>query len=145
MTSFFADEVNSDRLSDQWFQRLRNLVFPTISTTARTGDCVKIAILDSGIDLDEDFIFMNRERITCQSFLSEDQGIEDRIGHGTHTTALLLRVAPTTHVYVARITSLGSLEDTSCIERVSFTLVFGLNSADFRRQYGTLQMSGRLT
>ena len=126
MISLFADELNSDRLSDHWFRRLRDLVFPTILTSTRTGDCVKIAILDSGIDLDEDFIFMNRGRITCQSFLSEDQGIEDRIGHGTHAAALLLRVAPTAHIYAARITRLGSLEDTSCIERVSFPLVFGI-------------------
>ena len=111
-----------DMLSDAWFRRLRNIVFPVLPTNRRAEDRVKIAILDSGIDLNENSIFVNRNRIKYQSFLPNEEGIEDRLGHGTHCAALLLQVAPDSDIYVARITSSGSLDATDSIEKVTETL-----------------------
>ena len=106
-----------DELSEQWFWRYRN-IFKVIPETPEKDDRVKIAILDSGIDLNENYIVMNRDRIKYRSFVSGEEGIEDLIGHGTHTAALLLKVAPNSNIFVARITASGNLEDTACIESV---------------------------
>jgi len=73
--------------------------------------------LDSGIDVTENYMFMNRSRIKYRSFLNDEEGMEDLIGHGTHTAALLLKVAPNSDIFVARVTASGNLEDTACIER----------------------------
>jgi subtilisin family serine protease len=117
--STLTNPSHRDMLSDAWFRRLRNVVFPVLPTNRRAEDRVKIAILDSGIDLNENSIFVKRNQIKYQSFLPNEEGIEDLIGHGTHCAALLLRVAPNSDIYVARITSSGSLDTTDSIENVT--------------------------
>jgi hypothetical protein len=123
IVSTLANTLSRDKLSDGWFRRLRRVVFPMLPTNPRTEDRVKIAILDSGIDLSEDYIFLNPDRIKFRSFLRGDEGIEDLIGHGTHTAAVLLKVAPNADIFIARVTASGNLEDTACIERVRYPFV----------------------
>ena len=80
---------------------------------------MKIAILDTGIDMRESLISTNQTRIRPRSFLSDEISIDDVHGHGTHATALLLRVAEHADLYVARIAKKENFLDPISIERVS--------------------------
>jgi CelD/BcsL family acetyltransferase involved in cellulose biosynthesis len=79
---------------------------------------VKIAILDSGIDLTEHFMWNNRKRIKCLSFLADEKKTEDILGHGTHAAALLPRVARDADIYIAQATKNGELLDPIYIKNV---------------------------
>lgn len=74
------------------------------------------------------FISTNRARIKSRSFLSDETSIEDVHGHGTHTTALVLRVAEHADIYVARIAKKESYLDPISIEQVRNLIFFLLMS-----------------
>lgn len=80
----------------------------------------KIAILDTGIDMSDAFISKHEQRITVQSFLLNDNSVEDIHGHGTHAAALLLRIARNADIYVARITKTQHLSDLTSVEKVRY-------------------------
>lgn len=75
---------------------------------------VKITILDTEIDLSNNFISLpkNCSRIRTQSFLAAETSIEDGHGHGTHTTALLLKVATNADIFVACIAKMDDSDDS---------------------------------
>lgn len=99
---------------------------------------VKVAILDSGIDLDHPWFSkkgqfcqeMPRERVKgyCSFLLGpiDDKGgnqeginlAEDIIGHGTHVASLVLRLAPNAFVYVARVIDDKSKVDPRVVANV---------------------------
>ncbi|KAJ5738447.1 hypothetical protein N7493_001602 [Penicillium malachiteum] len=66
---------------------------------------IKIAILDSGIDLtsDEKEIYDYDSRMKYKSWIDSDPEWKDEVGHGTHLATLLLRIAPNAIVHVARV------------------------------------------
>lgn len=69
-------------------------------------DPVRIAILDSGFDRDNPFLFTEEKRIKgVQNFIDDvrSQDVQDEAGHGTHALGLLLKVAPCAEIYVAKI------------------------------------------
>lgn len=80
------------------------------------GQPIKIAILDTGIDLPEAAKSLYEGRIIeCKSWLEGkgdlelefSKGDRDVDGHGTHAAGLLLKVAQYAHIYVARVFELG--------------------------------------
>jgi hypothetical protein len=76
-----------------------------IEDTARTP-AVKVAILDTGLDLTHPYILASRDRIKdVKSWLPSNQATDgvDVSGHGTHVTALLLDMAPDCDIYIAQI------------------------------------------
>lgn len=67
---------------------------------------VRVAILDSGIDVAHPEIAARSERIVetfCPIPGFEDQGNQDKGGHGTHIALLLLQIAPMVDLYIARV------------------------------------------
>jgi len=67
---------------------------------------VRIAILDTGIDMNHPEIDARKERIKgflCQMEGLESKANEDTSGHGTSTALLLMQVAPEADIYVARV------------------------------------------
>lgn len=67
---------------------------------------VKVAVLDTGLDLDHPDIQANRERIKeVKAWLPPEttRSEGDVSGHGTHVTSLLLAIAPDCDVYVVKI------------------------------------------
>ncbi|KAK2053264.1 hypothetical protein LY76DRAFT_597957 [Colletotrichum caudatum] len=76
----------------------------------------RVAILDTGYDGDS--IFFNlpgrRRKVKWRDFIESSRVPVDVAGHGTHTTATAMKVAPFASIYVARIAKdIGSLEHAS--------------------------------
>lgn len=73
------------------------------------GSRIKVAILDTGLDVGHPDIKAREERIKdIRSWVNglngeRDPKAGDSSGHGTHVTSLLLDVAPDSDIYVARI------------------------------------------
>lgn len=71
---------------------------------------IKVAILDSGLDLSEDqaVIYDERRDLEYKSWIDGDDGMrKDEVGHGTHLATLLSRIAPEAHIHVARVFQKG--------------------------------------
>lgn len=69
-------------------------------------DPVKIAVLDTGIDITESCIkgALRQQRVKfVKSFVPGDSSASDDFGHGTHVASLLLKVAPRAKVFVLKI------------------------------------------
>jgi subtilisin family serine protease len=66
---------------------------------------VKIAILDTGLDLSHPDMLMEYKdgRIKCHDFIDESTAIEDLDGHGTHCTSTLAKIAPNAEIYIGRV------------------------------------------
>jgi hypothetical protein len=67
---------------------------------------IKIAILDTGYDEQSDFFLLperGRHMKGWEDFACNSSGPEDSDGHGTHVTALALKMAPFADIYVARV------------------------------------------
>lgn len=89
---------------------LLSSIYPYADPVFDLAEPVRIAILDSGLDpehpsLSEDQQLANPRIKEARSFVhgTGPHDIRDEIGHGTHALGLLLKVAPTAEIYVARI------------------------------------------
>ncbi|THY66475.1 subtilisin-like protein [Aureobasidium pullulans] len=66
---------------------------------------VRIAILDTGVDASHEAIARQRTQLRdVRSFVQGSDETDDTHGHGTHGTALMLRLVPRARIYVGRIT-----------------------------------------
>lgn len=87
---------------------------------------IKIAILDSGIELSQDNkdIYDNGSQIKYQSWVDENPAWKDQVGHGTHLATLLRRIAPNSQLHVARVfkKKLSMEKSARCISEVSRSL-----------------------
>ncbi|KAF1985820.1 subtilisin-like protein [Aulographum hederae CBS 113979] len=99
--------------SDAWMDMFRSTYdrYMTEEPTQR----VKIAVLDTGIDRTHPE--MQNERIkSVRSWVEGHNGEEEDLqggdvaGHGTHTTSILLDLAPDADIYVARIAVKGPVQ-----------------------------------
>jgi len=77
------------------------------------GKRIKIAILDTGIDLKNSWIQQKAGRIRCWP---NDELCEDTDGHGTQVAYLLLRLAPHAQIQVAKIAKSQMLQDVEVEE-----------------------------
>ena len=73
-----------------------------------TKQRVKIAVLDTGVDpkhsdMDSERIQSVRSWVNGKNGEEEDRRASDESGHGTHTTGILLDLAPDADIYVAQI------------------------------------------
>ncbi|RSL50745.1 hypothetical protein CEP53_008700 [Fusarium sp. AF-6] len=66
---------------------------------------IKIAILDSGIDLSDDhrLLYNTGPEIIYHNWIDKGQEWKDDVGHGTHLAILLRMVAPEAVIHVARV------------------------------------------
>lgn len=67
--------------------------------------CVKIAILDTGVDISHPDISREYKsgRIKYHDFTNESNDIEDLDGHGTHSVSLIAKFAPNAEIYAGRV------------------------------------------
>ena len=118
-----------------WFQRLESTQRLVAQGRKSGGHKIKIAILDTGIDIDHPQFHtqsdidpsygLYRDRIKhCKSFVLGESADQAILGHGTHSAALLLMLAPKAHIYVGKVVEekTGDL-NPEVVAEVSITLV----------------------
>lgn len=64
---------------------------------------VKVAILDTGIDLQHPSLSARIPSTNCRDFVNNVDDICDDAGHGTHTSHLLARTAPQAEIFCGRV------------------------------------------
>ncbi|KAH8896859.1 subtilisin-like protein [Thozetella sp. PMI_491] len=80
------------------------------------GKGIKVAILDTGIDLSNSWMSSKRNRIQCWPRIDS---CHDSDGHGTQVAYLLLRLAPLVQLRVAKVSSSQLLKDVAEIEEIA--------------------------
>lgn len=109
----------SDISSPRWFDRFQQTQALVAQGRKTTGPRVRIAILDTGIDISNPYFDNSpkavegleqqqsaprRHRVKeAKSFAGDAVGDRDSVGHGTHCAASLLELAPNVDIYVARV------------------------------------------
>ncbi len=69
-----------------------------------TPENIRIAVLDTGLDLTDSRIKAAKSRIVDKrSWIGPSDNCVDTDGHGTHVTRLLLEMAPSAQIIVAKI------------------------------------------
>lgn len=104
---------------EQFHQRLKKPL--------RKGGRVKIAVLDTGIDLEQLEIQLDEARqtrdpiIAIRSFVKPEagDGHKDTCGHGTHVMEILLKLAPEADFYIAKISHGLEVDEVDHIAEVS--------------------------
>jgi hypothetical protein len=116
--------------ADKWMLDLKSKVHgrkPQRFVRDKDSPPVKIAVLDTGIDMQHNYIkgCKKANRIKdVKSFVTDDTRIDDFCGHGTHVAALLLKVAPECQIYVAKVASGGKIPADHRIAEVSLYASF---------------------
>jgi hypothetical protein len=109
------------RITDSWFEKFQRL---TDTIDEAKGPRIKVAILDTGIDLQHEDIVPCADRIKdVRSWINGNDGVEDwttgdEHGHGTHVAAILIDTATEADVYIAKITRDGNSIDTERVAEV---------------------------
>jgi subtilisin family serine protease len=83
---------------------------------------IKIAVLDTGIDWKHSSMRAAKKQNrlkALKSFVKGDESVDDLHGHGTHVAALLLKVAPDSQLYIAKVASGGKIPADHNIADVS--------------------------
>ncbi|KAF7940690.1 uncharacterized protein EAE97_006876 [Botrytis byssoidea] len=121
----FSDVVDSldtfqIKGSKRWFEKFEEKsiqeMMPVIAISEENR--VKIAVLDTGINLKNTFISQNKGRIRCWPNRPDCDDID---GHGTHTAYLLLRLAPHAQIHVAKVSNTKFLRDAN-IEQIAASI-----------------------
>ncbi|KAL1604742.1 hypothetical protein SLS60_004282 [Paraconiothyrium brasiliense] len=107
--------------TDSWFEK-----FQRLTDTIDEGKCppIKVAILDTGIDLQHNDIVACAERIRdVRSWADGSHGVQDwasgdQHGHGTHVAGILMDCAAEADIYIAKITQDEKSISTDCVAKV---------------------------
>ncbi|KAL6364393.1 hypothetical protein LRP88_01793 [Fusarium phalaenopsidis] len=105
-----GETSQSDRIAAKGYlsdlaESTKRYIKPLTQDTPSERRPIKLAIIDSGIDLDNPRIRARKRQIGDTRNWTSDQPDEcdDGCGHGTHVTRLILEVAPAVEVYVAKV------------------------------------------
>lgn len=77
------------------------------------GGEVKIAILDTGIDLQHPLLSKRISSENCRDFVNNSNNMCDEVGHGTHTAYLLAETAPQAEIFCGRVWKARREEDNT--------------------------------
>ncbi|KAK5110337.1 hypothetical protein LTR62_006045 [Meristemomyces frigidus] len=148
-SQWFADLTNSVRQSVQ-----RSLPSQDEDSTFPTVSPVKIAIIDTGVSIDESILdqeFDGRLR-ECRSWLKDGDGEDgavispnsDAVGHGTHATSLVLQATEHTgcEVYVAQVfNSRGDQQKDQTRQATQVAIARAIRYAATKWQVDVISMS----
>lgn len=89
--------------TSQWFDRLFRDTHPLLQFEEATEERVKIAIIGSGIDMSHPTLREAEHQVKQTKAWINGEGDQDDWGYGTHAASLILKIAPATEIYVARV------------------------------------------
>ncbi|RSM19538.1 hypothetical protein CDV31_001698 [Fusarium ambrosium] len=112
-----GETSQSDRIAAKGYlsdlaESTKRYIKPLTQDTPNERRPIKLAIIDSGIDLDNPRIRARKEQIGDTRNWTSDKPDEcdDGCGHGTHVTRLILEVAPAVKVYIAKVSQRKKLD-----------------------------------
>jgi len=133
------------RHAEGFFQKFEEF-YQRVRKPLRNGLRAKIAVLDTGVDLEQlvQLGEIKRTRnpiIDMRSFIEPEaeHGLKDTCGHGTHVMEILLRLAPEADFYIAKIAHGLDVDEVDHIAKVS---VVGIGRALAR---GEMSCRGSVT
>ncbi|KAF2962883.1 hypothetical protein GQX73_g10694 [Xylaria multiplex] len=84
-------------------RKFNNRLFPR-TRRAPTTSSIKIALIDTGVDMSDPLIKGERARITGRSWVGDNpDNYHDTCGHGTHLVRLVLQTSQTAHIFMAKV------------------------------------------
>ncbi|KAI9146878.1 Intracellular serine protease [Paramyrothecium foliicola] len=90
--------------SDKWFKRLNGETHAMLdSVKDRFQQRIHVAILDTGIDLNDPFLKSRISASDCWDYVEDTASIRDEVGHGTHTASILAKTAPRARIFCGRV------------------------------------------
>ncbi|KAK8084091.1 hypothetical protein PG996_002872 [Apiospora saccharicola] len=103
-----VEEQSLQKMAENWRTKWETHVMPHLQDMTAQTTRVKIAVLDTGINLDTPDTWGFRGRIQeFGDFISPEGNPSsepsDTDGHGTHTTSMVLKLAPSVDIYAARV------------------------------------------
>lgn len=98
-----------------------------LKNNSSPGRKIRIAVLDTGIDLENTWIGVQSRRIQCWPPGADNK---DNDGHGTHVAYLLLRLAPNALLQICKVSNTTLLRDANIdqIAKVSESCVHAVKS-----------------
>jgi hypothetical protein len=123
-TLIFSLTFSRIEAAKRWFEMFdQNHIHDELPQRPRKkSDRIKMAVLDTGIDLLNPWIQQKIGRIQCWP---NETACKDTDGHGTQVAYLLLRLAPHTQLRIAKVASSQLLKDADIndIAKVGITLM----------------------
>lgn len=103
---------------DPFVEKIRDLEYkckPIPAWPPCRRERIRIAIIDTGIDNEDIHVEIARDvgRIkdcNCRGFVKDADDYQDRHGHGTRVARLILQLAPSAELYIAKISNDKSIE-----------------------------------
>lgn len=116
--AIISDYNSSHRASDDWLNGFKKVIRACNEEYSASAPRVKVALLDTGIDMGHDFFdgeYPDGSIKSIRSWVDGGRGVEtphggDECGHGTFVANLLLELNPNIDLYVARVTKSGNFE-----------------------------------
>lgn len=96
-----ADIFSRVTESDKWFKRLEDETHEFMRPLKLKK--IHIAILDTGVDMRHPLLKARIAAKDCWDFVEDSLDICDKVGHGTHTTFLLMKTAPRARIFCGRV------------------------------------------
>jgi hypothetical protein len=117
------------RRAEGFFQKFEQF-HQRVKKPLRNGVRVKIAVLDTGVDLEQLEIQLDEAKrtrdpiIALRSFIEPEaeHGYKDTCGHGTHVMEILLKLAPEADFYIAKIAHGLETDEVDHIAEVSVVI-----------------------
>ncbi|KAJ5811811.1 subtilase family domain-containing protein [Penicillium riverlandense] len=109
------DETQTKR-AKEWFQRYDQALHAQQEALPIKGKGITVAVLDTGINLQNSWISARIGRTKC--WPSRDS-CNDTDGHGTHVAYLLMRLAPSANIRIAKISDSQLINNDAIIQRIA--------------------------
>jgi subtilisin family serine protease len=125
-----------NKSADVWFEILESVHSVVRENRKDNQKRVRVAILDTGVDITHPQIqatqcringyFLNSTDIPPKSVSNSLELVQDYHGHGTHVVSVLLRTAPDAAIFVAKVTDNDGNLNYDQIVNVDSWLIEGL-------------------
>lgn len=98
-------ETPRQKATDKWLKDFQTL-FARYGIRGRSSkERIKVAVLDSGINIDSFGDMVKEERIKATRSFIESDPKRDQTGHGTHIAAIIFQLASNVDLYIGQVTN----------------------------------------